>query len=86
MLFFRSLETDVNFIVHVELTIWVDLVAFTVLCEKIGKAGCSPSQCGFHRQIGPCGIHAEGGTLTLRVECGFPSSIKAKRRQSSSSV
>lgn len=51
--------------VRVDLTIWVDLVASTLPCEIIGKAGCSPSQCGFHRQIGYCGFHAEGGALTL---------------------
>jgi hypothetical protein len=51
--------------VRVELTSWLELVAFTFLCEFIGGAGCSHFRCGFHRQIGLCGTNAEGGTLTL---------------------
>jgi hypothetical protein len=51
--------------VRVELSVWVDFVAFKILCEQFGKAGCSRSQCAFHRQMGYCAYHAEGGTLTL---------------------
>ena len=51
--------------VRVELTNVVDLVAFTLLCEWIGGAGCSHFRCGVDRQIGYGETHAEGGTLTL---------------------
>ena len=60
-----SLETHASFVVRVELILGVDLLAYTLLREVIGGAGCSPFPCGFHRQIGSCGSHAEGGALTL---------------------